>query len=1044
MRKIKTILILTVIGLLQTANAQTLNSLRITDEIKVSKASDITSILTEYCNLPKGNTFVDKGVYSGDSLISKTSAYTDSLGYTHIKYKQYYKDVPVEGTTLCVHMKDETIKYVNGEYYQCNKIKTRPSISSDEAIKAAHDYVAAMLNVDDSIIVIEGTPELLICHNKQNKFDSTLYLCYRMFVLPLNYCVYINALNGEPMGYVPTITFSGGTAHTRYSGARSITTKWGHSFLIFGKEYYLHNEDWHIHTMDLRNQIYQFARYIYEFIDEDDNIWTSSEFHNGNKDDGALDAHWGLEQTYKYFLQKHGWRSMDNNGCKIDAYVHAKIPIGKDGSGNIIFTTNSSAYYPQNNRLEFGDGNNGNQDIHTSLDIVAHEFAHGIFHNLVNSLDIDPSETNETYAINEGLSDIWGACVEHFATTGKQTWLIGEDICQGSESIRNMSNPKSKGHPDTYKGLYWDDPEPERHKNAGVLDYWFYLLANGGSGTNDNGTHYNVSGIGIEKAAQIVFRAETSYMTCNTTYRNACEYTIRAARELYSDQEIASTIEAWRAVGLLPDFYTKDNSRDDGSEPLHYVSDGYQDSPDIWLRRHADDETSHQVAKHNSINYVYVNVHNRGLTQPITLWPQGYPQWLKKTDSIELYVKKAALGIDSWPQGWQKIGCVAIPALAGGETQTVRIDAHFPSVENYHPYVFSVGKDVNYAMLTRIVSSKDPITYSEIDNTLLNVINNNNISYKNVVVSSAMFIDEIYQQRAILDIDNIKRPLYITNIHLTSPSNGDGAQLIKEAEVRLTFDPHLLKLWQDKDVEFVGLEPIDDTTFLVLSPEASINGAIIPEDYYGYMSMQINFLTKEYSDKFSYEYHVSEFDTKDENVLGSATIVVYKNPRDVLFDAKAGGDLIVKKNTNALLSAESIDEEAVYNWYDARGELIGSGDTLSVNVTATSKYKLEVIAKADGYKDYDSIYVIASYGSIEGIAPNPANMQTIVTYNLSEEITSATIVITNTTGQVFYTAPLDVMQTSHTVNLQSIPAGQYTVRIESQGMPLDSKTLIVY
>ena len=307
-----------------------------------------------------------------------------------------------------------------------------------------------------------------------------------------------------------------------------------------------------------------------------------------------------------------------------------------------------------------------------------------------------------------------------------------------------------------------------------------------------------------------------------------------------------------------------------------------------------------------------------------------------------------------------------------------------------------------------------------------------------------MFIDEIYQQRAILDIDNIKRPLYITNIHLTSPSNGDGAQLIKEAEVRLTFDPHLLKLWQDKDVEFVGLEPIDDTTFLVLSPEASINGAIIPEDYYGYMSMQINFLTKEYSDKFSYEYHVSEFDTKDENVLGSATIVVYKNPRDVLFDAKAGGDLIVKKNTNALLSAESIDEEAVYNWYDARGELIGSGDTLSVNVTATSKYKLEVIAKADGYKDYDSIYVIASYGSIEGIAPNPANMQTIVTYNLSEEITSATIVITNTTGQVFYTAPLDVMQTSHTVNLQSIPAGQYTVRIESQGMPLDSKTLIVY
>ena len=52
--------------------------------------------------------------------------------------------------------------------------------------------------------------------------------------------------------------------------------------------------------------------------------------------------------------------------------------------------------------------------------------------------------------------------------------------------------------------------------------------------------------------------------------------------------------------------------------------------------------------------------------------------------------------------------------------------------------------------------------------------------------------------------------------------------------------------------------------------------------------------------------------------------------------------------------------------------------------------------------------------------------------------------IVNATGQVLYSAPLDVTQTTHTVNLQTIPTGQYTVRIETQGSPLDSKTLIVY
>ena len=36
------------------------------------------------------------------------------------------------------------------------------------------------------------------------------------------------------------------------------------------------------------------------FTDSDNN-WTSTEFHNSNMDDGALDAHWGAMKTYDYF-----------------------------------------------------------------------------------------------------------------------------------------------------------------------------------------------------------------------------------------------------------------------------------------------------------------------------------------------------------------------------------------------------------------------------------------------------------------------------------------------------------------------------------------------------------------------------------------------------------------------------------------------------------------------------------------------------------------------------------------------------------------------
>jgi hypothetical protein len=36
------------------------------------------------------------------------------------------------------------------------------------------------------------------------------------------------------------------------------------------------------------------------FTDADNN-WTAAEFNNTNKDNGALDAHWGAEKTYDYF-----------------------------------------------------------------------------------------------------------------------------------------------------------------------------------------------------------------------------------------------------------------------------------------------------------------------------------------------------------------------------------------------------------------------------------------------------------------------------------------------------------------------------------------------------------------------------------------------------------------------------------------------------------------------------------------------------------------------------------------------------------------------
>jgi hypothetical protein len=181
----------------------------------------------------------------------------------------------------------------------------------------------------------------------------------------------------------------------------------------------------------------------------------------------------------------------------------------------------------------------------TALDICAHEIGHGVC-----QFSAGLAYSGESGAINESLSDIWGACVENWATTGKQTWLIGEDL---GSAIRSMSNPGLFQDPDTYgAGPYWQGSNANVHANSGIMNYWFYLLCNGGSGTNDKGHAFSVTGIGMEKAAKIVYRAETVYMTSGTNFINARTHTIAAAIDHYgsTSAEAIAVTNAWHAVGV--------------------------------------------------------------------------------------------------------------------------------------------------------------------------------------------------------------------------------------------------------------------------------------------------------------------------------------------------------------------------------------------------------------------------------------------------------------------------------------------------------------
>ena len=489
-------------------------------------------------------------------------------------------------------------------------------------------------------------------------------------------------------------------------------------------------------------------------------------------------------------------------------------------------------------------------------------------------------------------------------------------------------------------------------------------------------------------------------------------------------------VDAYAAVraSLDVDLYTRDNSSDSGTEPLVNILDGFNDSPDIWLRREPDGGTTHQLGRQGEENYVYIRVHNRGENTSFG------------SDVVKLYIKRAGIGTNVWNEDWTMIGETTIPQIPSGASDIVRIDAEFPT---YHNFEWSQNlPDVSYALLARIESDFDNVTYTEFENTGMNVIQNNNISCKNVVMTNAVLLDDVITDVAIVGIDNTTEEMLFTSLKFSSPINEYGNPLSNEAEIRIVFPSELVQSWNDFDK--IGLEHINDNTFLVVEDNAMLENICIPKKYEGLVKVQINFLTEEYSEKDKFEYVIEQYVPGSEEMQNRLTVLVDKNQRDNLFSAKCGEDLVVKENTIITLSAEDIGENAVYNWYNTSGDFVDRGRNISVTASSTEKYTLEVIAKADGYKDYDSMYVVTTLGKIESITPNPASGQTILTYDLSSNVSNARIIIVNSSGLQLYNSPIDVSTIDHTLNLQNLVAGQYNVRLVSgTGEVLDTKTLIV-
>ena len=262
-----------------------------------------------------------------------------------------------------------------------------------------------------------------------------------------------------------------------------------------------------------------------DFVDDDTNF-------NLSNSTAGVSVHWALENAYDFYLNNLNRNSFDDNGGKMIAYAHYD-----DGLLNASW---------DGVRMKFGDGTLNNNPV-VSIDIVAHEFTHGITQYTAGLI-----YQNEQGALNESFSDIFGATIEFYTLGSEADWFIGE----GEARFRSMSNPKQYGDPDTYFGENWNSTTSDNggvHTNSGVQNFWYYLLSEGGSGVNDNGYSYSVTGLGIDQASQIAYSNLSNYLFPTSEYSDARLNSMYAAMDLFGENssEFQSVVEAWNAVGVL-------------------------------------------------------------------------------------------------------------------------------------------------------------------------------------------------------------------------------------------------------------------------------------------------------------------------------------------------------------------------------------------------------------------------------------------------------------------------------------------------------------
>ena len=459
-------------------------------------------------------------------LVSKHT-HVDELGMTHARFQQTVRGVPVSGAELMAHYdRVGRLTSIDANYVpDLDGIDVNPALTIDEALGKAHADVLARSPADAS--TLETTLKRLVVY-AANEHLASPKLAYEYRVkamkakLPAIWVVIIDAKTGEVLHrYSDLETIAASGTGVLGDTKQFEVTQGGSGFVMSATVNGIEHRT-------LTSQQQEAAGT--DVVSSVATSWDTGVVGQG----AAVDAHFFATKVSAYYRTAHQRNAVDGSGGALLSTVH--YAQGLDNA----FWDGTGMYY--------GDGARLFRPLCASLDVVGHEFTHGVTGSSSNL-----NYENQSGALNEAVSDIFGCFIAHAVQPDPvKNWQLGTSASLSGGPIRDMANPQSVAEPQPANMSTFVNTSEDNggvHTNSGIINNAAYLMTMGGS--NPVSQVRVAAGIGFEKSEKLWYRANTKYFMTTTNFGQAAQGVLQAAQDVgFTQNEINIVDCAFKAVGV--------------------------------------------------------------------------------------------------------------------------------------------------------------------------------------------------------------------------------------------------------------------------------------------------------------------------------------------------------------------------------------------------------------------------------------------------------------------------------------------------------------